>query len=102
MSDAVDAVGLPVMAARRQCGAADTPLSAENQEAPSRAWIVPNGTKNHIGGIRTLKNFSIPVIYGHALAMSMLQGRWKKRRHRRTIIQTVSPATSSRLGSTFK
>jgi len=81
----------------------DTSYLRENQKR-IRGMIVTHGHEDHIGGIpHHLKNFSIPVIYGPRLAMSMLQGKMEEAAVTdRTIIQTVSPRDIVKVGQHFQ
>jgi len=81
----------------------DTSFLRENQKR-IRGMIVTHGHEDHIGGIpHHLKNFSIPVIYGPRLAMSMLQGKMEEAAVTdRTVIQTVGPRDVVKVGQHFK
>ena len=81
----------------------DTSYLRENQKR-IRGMIVTHGHEDHIGGIpHHLKNFTIPVIYGPRLALSMLTGKMEEAGVMdRTILQTVSPRDVVQVGQHFK
>ncbi|MCT0224955.1 ribonuclease J [Synechococcus sp. CS-1328] len=81
----------------------DTSYLRENQKR-IRGMIVTHGHEDHIGGIpHHLKNFTIPVIYGPRLAMSLLQGKMEEAGVTdRTVIQTVGPRDVVQMGQHFK
>nr|YP_002049090.1 hypothetical protein PCC_0441 [Paulinella chromatophora]ACB42880.1 hypothetical protein PCC_0441 [Paulinella chromatophora] len=81
----------------------DTTYLRENQKR-IRGMIVTHGHEDHIGGIpHHLRNFTIPIIYGPRLAMSMLQGKMEEAGVTdRTIIKTVNPRETAQIGQYFK
>ena len=81
----------------------DTSYLRENQKR-IRGMIVTHGHEDHIGGIpHHLKNFTIPVIHGPRLAMSMLRGKMEEAGVAdRTTIHTVSPRDVVTIGQHFK
>jgi ribonuclease J len=81
----------------------DTSYLRENQKR-IRGMIVTHGHEDHIGGIpHHLKNFSIPVIYGPRLALSMLTGKMEEAGVMdRTVLKTVSPRDVVQIGQHFK
>ncbi|BBL86204.1 Zn-dependent hydrolase, RNA-metabolising (chromatophore) [Paulinella micropora] len=81
----------------------DTSYLQENQRR-IRGMIVTHGHEDHIGGIpHHLKNFTIPVIYGPRLAMSMLEGKMEEAGVTdRTVIKTVNPRETVQVGQHFK
>jgi ribonuclease J len=81
----------------------DTSYLRENQKR-IRGMIVTHGHEDHIGGIpHHLKNFSIPVIHGPRLALSMLTGKMEEAGVMdRTVLKTVSPRDVVHIGQHFK
>lgn len=69
-----------------------------------KAMIATHGHEDHIGGIPYhLKQFEIPIIYGPRLAMALLQDKLEEAGVLgRTIIQTVSPRETVKIGKHFK
>ena len=80
----------------------DTSYLKENQKR-IRGMIVTHGHEDHIGGIsHHLKNFTIPVIYGPRLALSLLTGKMEEAGVMdRTVLQTIAPRDVVKVGQHF-
>ena len=80
----------------------DTTFLRENQQR-IRGMIVTHGHEDHIGGIaHHLKHFSIPVIHGPRLALSMLTGKMEEAGVLgQTILETVAPRDVVKVGQHF-
>ena len=80
----------------------DTTYLREN-EPRIRGMIVTHGHEDHIGGIaHHLKQFTIPVIYGPRLALSLLDGKMKEAGvSDRTRTKTVRPREVVKVGKHF-
>ena len=80
----------------------DTSFLRENQQR-IRGMIVTHGHEDHIGGIaHHLKHFSIPVIHGPRLALSMLTGKMEEAGVLgQTILETVAPRDVVKIGQHF-
>lgn len=80
----------------------DTTYLRENQQR-IRGMIVTHGHEDHIGGIaHHLKQFTIPVIYGPRLALSLLDDKMKEAGvSDRTGTRTVRPREVVKVGKNF-
>ena len=80
----------------------DTTYLRENQQR-IRGMIVTHGHEDHIGGIaHHLKQFTIPIIYGPGLALSLLDDKMKEAGvSDRTKTKTVSPREVVKVGKHF-
>lgn len=80
----------------------DTTYLRENQER-IRGMIVTHGHEDHIGGIaHHLRHFTIPVIYGPRLALSLLNDKMKEAGvSDRTNTRTVRPREVVKVGKHF-
>lgn len=69
-----------------------------------KAMIATHGHEDHIGGIPYhLKQFDTPIIYGPRLAMALLRDKLEESGlHERTIIKTVSPRETVKIGKHFQ
>ena len=77
----------------------DISFLLENQ-SKLRGLVVTHGHEDHIGGIPfILKEMSIPVIYGPALALGLLEGKLKENGlQARTPMRTVRPRQQVKIG----
>ena len=80
----------------------DTTYLRENEQR-IRGMIVTHGHEDHIGGIaHHLKHFTIPIIYGPRLALSLLDGKMKEAGvGDRTKTKTVRPREVVKVGKHF-
>lgn len=80
----------------------DTTYLRENQER-IRGMIVTHGHEDHIGGIaHHLRHFTIPIIYGPRLALSLLNDKMKEAGvSDRTNTKTVRPRDVVKVGKHF-
>ncbi|MCY4173340.1 MAG: ribonuclease J [Cyanobacteria bacterium MAG CAR3_bin_5] len=80
----------------------DTTYLRENEQR-IRGMIVTHGHEDHIGGIaHHLRHFTIPIIYGPRLALSLLDGKMKEAGvSDRTKTRTVRPRDVVKVGKHF-